>query len=174
VEVAQGSQRRIFAILLVLAVLAGGYFLGGDGVRINSLFGAYLAMSILAGLFFSRLEDRPHPWAASAPGFLFPGWSFRHSTTVAPNRSTGTRRSLSNGSLLHKRASIPRSHFCASSPDQRSAKACCAVISPASLRLRSLQRHAHGRLRQTRCQRPRRSSPPPSVWRHSSRRPTRR
>jgi hypothetical protein len=66
-------QRRIFAILLVLAVLAGGYFLGGDGVSINSLFGAYLAMSILTGLFFSRLEDRPHPWAASAPAFLF-GW----------------------------------------------------------------------------------------------------
>ena len=72
-ELRKDPQRRIFAILLVLAVLAGGYFLGGDGVSINSLFGAYLAMSILAGLFFSRLEDRPHPWAASAPAFLF-GW----------------------------------------------------------------------------------------------------
>jgi hypothetical protein len=66
-------QKRIFAILLVLAVLAGGYFLGGDGVSINSLFGAYLAMSILAGLFFGRMQDCTHRWATCAPAIFF-GW----------------------------------------------------------------------------------------------------
>ena len=66
-------QCRIAGLLLIFALLAGGYFLGGDGVSINAFFGAYLAMSILVGLFFARMEIAPPRRAAYAPAILF-GW----------------------------------------------------------------------------------------------------
>lgn len=66
-------RRRVAAILLVFALLAGGFFLGGDGVSINALFGAYLAMCILLGVFFARMESRPLPRAVFAQAALF-GW----------------------------------------------------------------------------------------------------
>jgi hypothetical protein len=66
-------RRRIAGLLLAIALLAGGYFLGGDGVSINAFFGAYLAMSILVGLFFASMEDGPPRRAMYAPIVLF-GW----------------------------------------------------------------------------------------------------
>jgi hypothetical protein len=66
-------RRRIAGIFLVLALLTGCYFLGGDGVSINAFFGVYLAMSILAGLFFVRMEQGAPRRAAWAPAVLF-GW----------------------------------------------------------------------------------------------------
>jgi len=65
-------ERRIAGLLLAFSLLAGGYFLGGDGVSINALFGAYLAMSILVGLFFTHMESGPLR-RAHAPAVLF-GW----------------------------------------------------------------------------------------------------
>lgn len=69
----QDLQRRIAGIFLVFALLAGCYFLGGDGVSINAFFGSYLAMSILVGLFFARMEEGTPRRAAYAPAVLF-GW----------------------------------------------------------------------------------------------------
>ena len=66
-------RRRIAGILLVLALLLGGFFIGGDGVSINALFGSYFAMSILVGLFFARMESELHRLAVYAPLVLF-GW----------------------------------------------------------------------------------------------------
>jgi hypothetical protein len=133
-------QKRIFAILLVLAVLAGVYFRGGDGVSINSLFGAYLAMSILAWLFFSRMQDRTYRWATCAPAVFF-GWLLIPWLVVPALDDRGGAqiewdppRALERIATAQARFSIARSHFCASSPARRSAKVCCAVISPASLR----------------------------------------
>jgi hypothetical protein len=49
------KQRRIISILLVTSLLLGGYFGGGSGVSINALFGALLAIAIMAGLLWERL-----------------------------------------------------------------------------------------------------------------------
>jgi len=77
-------QRRIAGLLLAFALLAGGYFLGGDGVSINAFFGAYLAMSILVGLFFTHMEGAPRRRAAYAPAVLF-GWLIVIPWLVVPN-----------------------------------------------------------------------------------------
>ena len=72
------DQRRIAAILLVTAMAVGGYFGGGQGVSINCLFTALLAMSILIGLFIDAIVARRwswtgRAWAAWVPIALF-GW----------------------------------------------------------------------------------------------------
>ena len=51
----------------------GILFRGGGGVSINALFGSYLAMSILIGLFFWRLERNATRCAAYAP-LLLSAW----------------------------------------------------------------------------------------------------
>lgn len=66
-------SQRIAAILLVLSLTVGTFFSGGAGCSINALFGFYFAMSILIGLFFSRLEQQAHPYAAYAP-LLLSAW----------------------------------------------------------------------------------------------------
>jgi len=65
--------RRITAILLALSLLMGISFRGGGGVSINALFGFYLAMSILIGLFFWRLEQNATRHATYAP-LLLSAW----------------------------------------------------------------------------------------------------
>jgi hypothetical protein len=52
------SRRRVVALLLPLALMLGGYFYGGEGVAINALFGAFLAMSILMGLLLDGVGRR--------------------------------------------------------------------------------------------------------------------
>ena len=47
---------RLAALLLGCALGVGGYFGGGEGVSINSLFSTLLAISILLGLSFDRLR----------------------------------------------------------------------------------------------------------------------
>ncbi len=46
--------RRIAAIFLAVSVLLGGYFGGGNGVSVNALFSAMLAVAILLGLFLAE------------------------------------------------------------------------------------------------------------------------
>jgi hypothetical protein len=49
------QYRRIASILLITSLLVGGFFGGGVGVSINSLFSALLATAILTSLFWERL-----------------------------------------------------------------------------------------------------------------------
>ncbi len=67
------KRRRIAAMLLILSLALGGFFSGGDGVSINALFGAYLAMSILVGLLLWLMEETERRYAARAALALF-GW----------------------------------------------------------------------------------------------------
>ena len=67
------QTRRIAGILLVLSLLTGVFFSGGSGVSINALFGSYLAMSILIGLFFWRVQQEARPYAVLAP-LLLSAW----------------------------------------------------------------------------------------------------
>ncbi len=67
------QTRRIAGILLVLSLLMGVFFSGGSGVSINALFGSYLAMSILIGLFFWRVQQEARPYAVLAP-LLLSAW----------------------------------------------------------------------------------------------------
>ncbi len=46
--------RRIAGIFLAASLLLGGYFGGGNGVSVNALFSATLAVAILLGLFFAE------------------------------------------------------------------------------------------------------------------------
>lgn len=64
-------RRRIAAILFVTSLVVGGYFGGGEGVSINCLFTALVATAILAGLFCSRLEERPGRFRRWMPAALF-------------------------------------------------------------------------------------------------------
>jgi MFS family permease len=66
-------RQRVVSLLLFWGLLLGGYFVGGEGVSINSFFGVYLAISILVGLYFARLEVTAPRRAAYAPAVLF-GW----------------------------------------------------------------------------------------------------
>jgi hypothetical protein len=54
VRVRRDRERRIAALLLVTSLTLGGYFGGGEGVAVNSLFSAMLAVAILLGLFFAE------------------------------------------------------------------------------------------------------------------------
>jgi hypothetical protein len=70
------ATRRIATILFLTTLLVGSYFSGGEGVTINALFSAILAMSILLGLFWDRISSLPsqsthRPQAAFAPLILF-------------------------------------------------------------------------------------------------------
>ena len=67
--------RRIISILLVAAIVIGGYFGGGQGVSINCLFTAMMAVCILMGLFWERAAEKGWRFAAYAPAVLF-GWLF--------------------------------------------------------------------------------------------------
>jgi len=70
------ATRRIATILFLTTLLVGSYFSGGQGVNINALFSAILAMSILLGLFWDQISSlrwqwTPRPQAAFAPLILF-------------------------------------------------------------------------------------------------------
>jgi hypothetical protein len=72
------EKRRIAAILLATTLVVGGYFGGGQGVSINALFSAMLAMAIVIGLFSQEVVSGRWEWAnrpqrAYAPLLLF-GW----------------------------------------------------------------------------------------------------
>jgi hypothetical protein len=72
------EKRRIAAILLATTLVVGGYFGGGQGVSINALFSALLAMAILIGLFSQEVVSGRWEWAnrpqrVYAPLLLF-GW----------------------------------------------------------------------------------------------------
>jgi hypothetical protein len=56
------EKRRIAAILLCSALVVGGYFAGGQGVSINALFSALLALAILIGLFFQEVSSERWEW----------------------------------------------------------------------------------------------------------------
>jgi len=64
-------RRRVVAFVLLFGLLMGGYFLGGYGVSINVLFGCFVAMCILLGLFFDRVFSRSQRWVVYAPLALF-------------------------------------------------------------------------------------------------------
>jgi hypothetical protein len=70
-KLCKDKRRRIAGMLLILSLALGGFFSGGDGVSINALFGAYLAMSILVGLFLWLMEGADAGWAVHAPLALF-------------------------------------------------------------------------------------------------------
>ena len=81
IKVARNANRRIAVILLLATTLIGGYFSGGVGVSINALFSSLLAIVILVGLFFDKLEKINQYAAASsfqqlapryAPACIFP------------------------------------------------------------------------------------------------------
>jgi hypothetical protein len=61
------ADRRVAALLLLLAIVLGGIFSGGNGVSINALFGVMLATSILLGLFFDRAAS-PQAQPGLKPG----------------------------------------------------------------------------------------------------------
>jgi hypothetical protein len=70
------ATRRIATILFLTTLLVGSYFSGGQGVNINALFSAILAMSILLGLFWDQIsslrwQSTPRQQAAFAPLILF-------------------------------------------------------------------------------------------------------
>ncbi len=67
------ESRRIISILFVAAIVIGGYFGGGQGVAINCLFSAVMAIAILMGLFWERAAEKGWRFAAYAPVVLF-GW----------------------------------------------------------------------------------------------------
>jgi len=67
------ESRRIISILFVAAIVIGGYFGGGQGVAINCLFSALMAIAILMGLFWERAAEKGWRFAAYAPVVLF-GW----------------------------------------------------------------------------------------------------
>ncbi|MBB5057210.1 hypothetical protein HDF16_001895 [Granulicella aggregans] len=49
--------RRVAAIFLAASMLLGGYFGGGNGVSVNSLFSATLAVAILLGLLLEEVDS---------------------------------------------------------------------------------------------------------------------
>lgn len=70
-RVRRDRANRVAAILLLLSILLGGYFGGGNGVSVNSLFSAMLAVSVLAGVFMAQSQGAK-PWRrAMAPAILF-------------------------------------------------------------------------------------------------------
>ena len=76
--VRKDERRRIAAILLATTLVVGGYFGGGQGVSINALFSALLAMAIVVGLFCAEVASARWRWAKRleatyAPLLLF-GW----------------------------------------------------------------------------------------------------
>jgi hypothetical protein len=78
VSVLRDVKQRFAAILLFIGVAIGVYFGGGQGVNVNSLFGALLAMCILIGMFFKDIETGARLWRympanAYMPLLLF-GW----------------------------------------------------------------------------------------------------
>lgn len=50
-------QQRFASILLAASLGIGGYFAGGSGVCINAFFDAFLAIGVLIGLGFARMES---------------------------------------------------------------------------------------------------------------------
>jgi hypothetical protein len=67
----QDSVRRIAAIFLAVSLLLGGYFGGGNGVSVNSLFSATLAIVILVGLLLANLERSRTTSMPAVAAFLF-------------------------------------------------------------------------------------------------------
>ena len=60
--------RRIAVIFFAVSLLLGGYFGGGNGVSVNSLFSAMLAVAILLGLSLAETRDAtPRSWFVSRP-----------------------------------------------------------------------------------------------------------
>ena len=66
-------ERRVAALLLVTSLVVGGYFGGGEGVAVNSLFSAMLAIAISVGLLFVDVygtgrEEEPATWRSRTMG----------------------------------------------------------------------------------------------------------
>ena len=60
--------RRIAAIFFGVSVVLGGYFGGGSGVSVNSLFSAMLAVAILLGLFLAEdVSTTARSWSLTRP-----------------------------------------------------------------------------------------------------------
>ncbi len=55
-------HRRIASLLLALSLVLGTLFAGGRGVSTNTYFGAFIAISILLGLFLSDLTTKAWTW----------------------------------------------------------------------------------------------------------------
>jgi hypothetical protein len=102
---------RIAGTVLVIALLAGGFFLGGDGVSINAFFGAYLSMSIMVGLFFARIENSSQFRAAYAPAALF-GWLLVIPWLLVPNLDDRAQAQINwNPPLALKKISDAETRF---------------------------------------------------------------
>lgn len=56
------AKRRIASLLLLTALVLGGYFSGGAGVADNVLFSSLFAMSILIGLFLDEVANARWEW----------------------------------------------------------------------------------------------------------------
>jgi hypothetical protein len=70
-RVRRDRSRRIVTLWLGCALSLGFYFIGGDGVSINALYSALLAMSVLVGLLFSALPQALVWREAAVAGMLF-------------------------------------------------------------------------------------------------------
>ncbi len=103
-------RRRVAAFLLLFALLVGGYFLGGYGVSINAMFGAFLAMSILLGLYFDRVSSRSQRWALYVPAAVF-AWLLIPWLVVPPLDDRGAAQLNWNPPLALEQTAAAQARF---------------------------------------------------------------
>jgi hypothetical protein len=109
-RVRHDPRRRVVAFLLVFGLVFGCYFVGGAGVSLNAFFGAYLAISILLGMFFDWAGGRwPHR-AAYVPLILF-GWLLIPWLVVPPLDERAAAQINWNPPLALNRLSAKQSQF---------------------------------------------------------------